>query len=164
MSNETNLYEIPHYKMYANCNDKYRAGGIVIYVKLNIKIHDCCILKINTADALKLEFEFEKHAFSVLAFYRLHLFTKELFVNELSDYLNSERNLRNIKNVIFIGDININILENKSVVDDYCNELALSGLECLSREATRITVDSESCLDHVFAKVTSKDQMRCMWM
>jgi hypothetical protein len=159
MSTEASLYEIPQYTMYENCNDGYRAGGIIMYVKNNIKVINSCLLKFRTADALRIEFEFENHIFSVLAFYRLHSHSKEVFLSELCDYLSKEKYLKKLKNVIFIGDLNINLLENKAVVDEYCNLLALSGLECLNREATRVTDDSETCIDHVFAKISCKNQI-----
>lgn len=54
MSNETCLYDIPHYILYANCNDGYRAGGVIIYVKQNIKVLNCHNVQFNTADVIKI--------------------------------------------------------------------------------------------------------------
>lgn len=160
MSNETCLYDIPHYILYANCNDGYRAGGVIIYVKQNIKVLNCHNVQFNTADVIKININVNDQDFHIFAFYRLHLFSKEMFIDELGNYLTIERNLRFNKNVIFIGDLNINLLENKLTTDEYLNVLALSGLECMSIEATRVMPGFESCLDHVFSKVSSKDMIK----
>jgi len=53
-SNESNLYNIPHYSQFIKCNNGYRSGGIVVYLHESLEKIDCCLLNFQTADIIKV--------------------------------------------------------------------------------------------------------------
>lgn len=154
---ETNFYEIPNYVSFLKANEYCKAGGIKIYVKSTIEVINCCPLVFQSADVLKIEFKVNTQIFTLIAIYRLHSVNKNVFLIELENCL-KDRNVANMKNNLFImGDININILDNNVVVDEYNTLLCLNGLECLLKQPTRITDSTSTCIDHVFARIANKD-------
>lgn len=154
-SSEIDFYNIPNYYSIAKCNDELRSGGIIIYIKNSIVCNsNLDVIKMVTADILKISVRVFKLEFHILALYRLHLFTIEQFVNEMERVLYS---CKAIQNLLVIGDMNINILLNISLVDNYKMVMAVNGLECLVNEPTRIAGDSATCIDHVFARVSCKN-------
>ena len=54
-----------------------------------------------------------------------------------------------------MGDININILKKTSVSKEYLNLLQSEGFSQLIFEATRITENSQSCIDHIFTNIST---------
>ena len=54
-----------------------------------------------------------------------------------------------------MGDININILKKTSVSREYLNLLQSEGFSQLIFEARRITENSQSCIDHIFANIST---------
>ena len=71
-----------------------------------------------------------------------------------------ERILHNVflslkKKCILMGDININILKKTSVSKEYLNLLQSEGFSQLIFEATRITENSQSCIDHIFTNIST---------
>lgn len=154
--NEKQFYEIPNYISYIKSNEEYRAGGVIVYVKSYIKVINCKPVIFQSADVLELNFNFNSSSFLLLAVYRLQSFSKHLFLNEINQFFAVNDSFRNKNYLIWTGDINCNILENNSIVDEYNTVLASCGLECLLNEPTRVTENTVSCIDHVYARVASK--------
>lgn len=161
-SNESNLFNIPDYKLFLKCNDRYRAGGVAVFIKNTSSLVNVSHINLNfqTADVLLISFKYLGHQFRLLSIYRLQMYTEKLFVDEICNYFNNVNNeLRNVKNVIWIGDLNINILpdsEFNSSIDNYKSLMAANGFESLVNEPTRITDKSGTCIDHVYARVANK--------
>ena len=60
------------------------------------------------------------------------------------------------KNVFLInGDIHINILKKTSVSREYLNLLQSEGFSQVIFEATRITANSQSYIDHIFTNIST---------
>lgn len=156
---EVDFYNIPNFKLYANCNDNYRAGGIAVFVKDSIQIIENVKLNLRTADILYISFMFSGKTFHLLAVYRLIFETITDFVSELQNYFSNVNSLAlNKDNVFWIGDVNINILEHFNVgIDRYKAVMAANGFESLINVPTRITQQSESCIDHVHIRVARRD-------
>ena len=55
--------------------------------------------------------------------------------------------------ILFCGDLIVDILVNSSFLVDYKNLLLSFGLKLLNEEFTRETTHSSSCIDHVFANM-----------
>ena len=78
----------------------------------------------------------------------------------LDSKIKLERTVHNVflskKKCIFMGDTNINTLTKMSVSKEYINHLIQSeGLSQLIFEATRITENSQSCIDHIFTNIST---------
>lgn len=155
---ESNFYKIPNYNLYTKCNDSYRAGGVAVYIKDTLSNVQNIHLNCYTADVLLISFEFSNQTFHVLAIYRLLFHSIELFINEFEDIFTN--NLKRYKNLFWVGDVNINIIfENEAnfYKVGYNTMMAENGLECMLSEPTRITDLSETCIDHVFVRNSSKN-------
>jgi len=55
-------------------------------------------------------------------------------------------------NVIYIGDINISLLDENTVTQSYNNILNSNGFVSLINKATRITANSQTNIDHIFIR------------
>ena len=70
----------------------------------------------------------------------------DTFIDDLSDILTTTSK----SNLLFVGDINLDILVNTKSSDNYLSLMAEFGLESIVNEPTRITKYSSTCLDHIF--------------
>lgn len=159
-NNETGYYTIPNYKAIFQCNEIHRAGGIVVFINMSFRNIRFKNIECETADLLLVSFEIFKTKFSLCSVYRLQSFTADAFVNELNQIMNDLNNeFKNLDNLLWVGDVNINILNvNRFNVatDEYNLLMTVNGLECILKEPTRVTEHSETCIDHVFARVRNK--------
>lgn len=158
-SNEIQFYEINGYTLKSKCNDEYRAGGVAVYVINTIDVIDTSVVEIITADVLQIKIKILNEFIHMFAIYRTHSYTKEYFINELENYFASNNNLKHFKNVLFIGDVNINLLELSNIVDNYKIVMAANGFKCLIEVPTRITDQSQTCIDHVYVKMSDCSKM-----
>lgn len=147
---EVGFFNIENYDSEFNCNESYRAGGVAVFYKKGLRARKCYV-SFNTADVLKIIIEGDVKI-SLLAVYRLHDFTIEEFNTELGFFLDRASKY---KNLIILGDMNIDILpnSNSNVREGYLQILSSHGLECGIRTPTRVTETSISCLDHIFYRL-----------
>lgn len=83
----------------------------------------------------------------MLCIYRLHEFSKSVFIEEFSNILSVNK----AKNLIAIGDINIDVLNDLDKnTENYLFAMASNGLKSFINEPTRVTDSSKSCIDHIF--------------
>lgn len=73
-----------------------------------------------------------------------------MFNAELDNYIQSN----NIKNNIIIGDIDILLSGNE--IEEYKNILASNGFQSYIKHITRRTINTNSCMDHIYAKIRVK--------
>lgn len=146
-SDEVDFYKISGYNSFASCNDNYRAGGVVCF--LNDKFKATKVqLNLTTVDTLLLEVKCKNYFFNLLCLYRLQNFSEKQFIDQIHDVMPNIKN-----NTVFIGDININLLDSNSLhVQNYQNLMGNSGFLSLNNLPTRISATSKSCLDHIFVK------------
>jgi hypothetical protein len=144
---EINFYKIPGYTLFYCCNENYRAGGVVCYVRESFDTTQVNV-KMTTADILILHVKIKNVYFKICCLYRLQMFSENNFIDELSDVLNELKN-----NVILIGDININLLNDyQSYVQNYLSLLSNHGFVSLINSPTRITTMSKTLVDHIFIR------------
>jgi len=86
-------------------------------------------------------------------FYRHPSGSINKFINTLESILNEKHFLKPDVNYVFCGDININLLEKSTKVHNYKHLIESFDLTFHTHSATRIYKDSETCIDHVFAKI-----------
>lgn len=156
-SNEISNYSIDGYNCYDNCNDSYRSGGIAVYIKSGVEVTRFNKLTLVSADGIKINFEINKCKFCLVAFYRLSSLPASVYVNELKDYLPSVKD----ENLLYAGDINIDILKINAITDEYNFTLASFGLKSLVNEPTRLFESSVSCIDHLFVRFGKMTENIC---
>lgn len=142
---EISLFSINGYDHVANCNNTYKCGGVSLFIKCDLKYSYSCYNMMN-ADFLCISLNFKGKEFYFICVYRLHSGSINGFIEELSHIIKTN----NKKNIILLGDININILNLPPLSDDYVCLLSSYGLDCLIDCVTRKL--SGTCLDHFFAK------------
>ena len=130
------------------------ADGTVVYIDSNLHANSK-VITIGTTNIIKVIVDNE----TFVGIYRTHKIDTEIFLQDLSMYLNSKK----IKNHYIFGDINIDILhinhkQNKynSNVDTYLDNFHENGFISV---INNITTPSNrrvggTCIDHIFLKAS----------
>lgn len=141
---ETELFCIDGYTQIFNCRETNKSGGIVIYVSQKLSDFVNIPMKMISAECVSVYFKY--FDLQIISIYRSHQFKPEDYLSELENHLKSFKT----KNLILVGDININILENSTVSNLYLDTLSTFGLRPGIFGVTRESNDSSSCIDHIF--------------
>lgn len=153
---QAKLYHIHGYKLFIRARvDGRKSGGVILYVRNEIKVIESRKVEITTADMLYLKIRLsDTHAqvensgiITLLLIYRDCSQSRTKFTRTLTPIIEN-----NEKNIILLGDINIDILDSEESAH-YLNTLESLGFESIQNQPTR----DSSCLDHVFCR---SDQMR----
>lgn len=130
-------------EMRRNQND-----GLIILVNNRLSVASMQIA-LGDVYGISLDFSFGDKLYTLLAAYKTHDSDTDIFFMELENYLSR---IGHNRSCIFVGDINIDLLKNNSLVNSYLDILQGSGLmQCIDKP-TRVTGDSSSCLDHIFVR------------
>lgn len=144
--NGTTIKKLPGFNSYHTTTYINKAGGVIIYVKenLNVDVHEPIFAE---GQGLILNLS---NSTSIIATYRSPSFTNpERFQTSLESVI---KTLKPTKNVILIGDLNINTLEETDATTNYLCMLAEHGYLPAITLPTRL----ESCLDHIFVRTRHK--------
>lgn len=136
--------------MLSSCNDSYRTGGV------SVSVHDSVFglishfkrFECSSMDSLLIEIAFTGRPMYFLCIYRLHSSTISDFCNDLDNVLSGYAR----SNLIVLGDINLNILENSNDTDRYSCLMSGLGFNSVVNVPTRVTSVSATCIDHVFIR------------
>ena len=110
--NELAAYEMLNYEQISVCRKETRGGGVIIYIKknkFNNIVHES--IKIDKNDALDVTFKFGNDIFNIVVLYRKPASSRIHFIIELKKLLKVKGTINNL-NIIFMGDLNLNILKN----------------------------------------------------
>ena len=133
-----------------SCRDG-RGGGAAIYISKTLQFNIINQTNSNLNNVITINLP--QLSLKILAFYKQPSSCNYRFI----DYL--EEVLSNTKNLILIGDVNINLLEENCIVSEYLNTIQSNGYRVLNNiakhEATR--VDSRnghrSIIDHIITDI-----------
>lgn len=145
LSKHDNLPNIEGYNRYTTKDNYNQNDGVVVYARsnLNVSIEEPHMLECNRL-LIKIGLDY-----AILALYRPPSFKDiNIFTNSLDEILQT---LTSYKNIILIGDININILPD-SRDPTALNYLNLCSFHGLLPAHTLPTHQSGSCLDHIMLK------------
>lgn len=144
LSHVTNLPEIEGYNCCRTSKSYNQNDGVVLYYKSNLNCHMEEPHMMDT-NCLLIKFGLET---AVVAIYRPHCF------KDLHNFFNSLRillgNIASYKNIIIVGDININLLKSCEDTENYLDLLSYFGLAPAHTHPTTFA----SCLDHVMIKTS----------
>lgn len=150
-------FHIKGYNLYYNESTFNKNDGLVIYVKENINVRTSTF-KLNQTNILRLTFEINNSKYGVTACYRPPSTNLNLFLDELDDII-TNLVLKNTE--IFIGDLNINILNKDDIdVNRYLNILSQKGFFSCINKPSRETEVSSSIIDHIFIKTDNIDEKK----
>lgn len=85
-----------------------------------------------------------------------HSQSENSFVNEFGSYLK----LKSSNNVIILGDMNLNLLQEQSSIDEYKLTIASNGFTPLINIPIRINDTSQSCIDHVLVQTNNVNKVK----
>lgn len=151
-SEEVPFFNIPNYEKIFNCRDENQGGGTAIYVRKNIKFK--VLETSSTFNKIILELTMVNKKFKIMTMYRPPRANFDDFLCEL------ERDCDKYKNMIIVGDMNINLLQDtptctnyKTMLDSYYYRILNTVCE---NSPTRSTATSCSIIDHVISDVPSR--------
>lgn len=147
---ENNLYNIPGFNATFFNRPVKRGGGVAVFIKNNIAYNN---ITINTTsyEILKINILTEEQI-SLLAIYRPPSHNPHEFIRELDDILKTVKKQRN---VIMVGDINIDIMKENTVTTLYLDTLTCNGMQLIINDYTRevINQNTRTCIDHLFVRM-----------
>lgn len=156
--NITNLdrFNIPGYNMFYNNATFNKSDGVVMYIRSDINA-EVSNIYLSQTTLLKADLKINGYKATITGIYRSNQTDVNLFTNEIDQYLKTI----NSEISVVIGDLNINILNlNNQSALTYINTMEKNGYNSIINEATRVTEDTATCIDHVFLnnkKLNSKE-------
>ena len=126
-------------------------GGVLYYIKkeINYQIFYEKVFE-QWLWVLGVNIELDPHcSYNVLCIYRSPSASKAEFLDVLDEISNEIQ----IKNLIIIGDFNIDILKKEQYSERLITEMDNKGLQQLVRKPTRITQNSKTIIDLVFTNI-----------
>lgn len=138
------LYSIRGYNIVFSCNDN-RSGGVIVYYKEGLSCNKMDS-SVEGADSLLLYCRVKQNTFYLLAIYRWHEISADIFLDRLSELLGDLGKV----STILLGDINIDIKTSSVIAERYLDSMSSFGFENLINIDTRVTDYSSTCIDHVF--------------
>lgn len=144
---DVSLYSLPGYSAIYNEGNINKNDGVVVYIRDDIQ-YDHKIVDIAGIKLIQVTLNINNNNILISAVYRLHPTCPYNFNENLKLYLGDIR--KNLDYSIFLGDLNINILDQKDYTQDYLNILYEQGYISQINKYTRVCGDSKSCIDHIF--------------
>lgn len=138
---------IPNYQLFYNKANYNKNDGTIILVKDHINVDfSFTHLQNSRATLSHISFELNDITFGLTAVYKPPPISKTDFVNDIYTYFENLA-LSNVE--VFVGDVNINILEKKdNHVANYLSLMNTLGFRSYINSVTRSI--SKTCLDHLF--------------
>lgn len=149
---DCSVFNLPGYLLLYNEGNLNQNDGTIVYIKTEFyKHHE--MIKFNGSVIIKLEIEFYRNQIVIHSFYRSPSTCIDSFNQNLHKYLETQMKIDKKIN-IFVGDININILnELNDKVSDYLTVLSEYGYISLINSPTHLN----TCIDHIFIKTLDKN-------
>jgi len=147
----TDLYKLKNYTIFYNNGDINQNDGVLIYVKT---CYDVTVSVVNIASVkcirAKIKLKSNNTVIGITAIYKSPSISINYFNRELENFFKNEVFSTN---EVFLGDLNINIL-NLNLVENqqYLNILYEYGFKSTINKFTRVCENTKSCLDHIFIR------------
>ncbi|VEN39377.1 unnamed protein product, partial [Callosobruchus maculatus] len=141
------LFGIKDYSIVYNYGTVNQNDGVLLYVKKGFP-YTYKIIDMSGIKVIEVSVGFLNSHIIITAIYRPPSTCVRTYINDLCDYLNTEKNFPHI----LIGDINIDILGNSDISHHYLNTLGVYGFESYINKYTRIQGEAKSCIDHIFVR------------
>lgn len=152
---EENYVNIPQYKSFYESRNENKGGGVAIYVHNSVSVVNVQAESRENCNSLIVQIDCKGTKLNLATFYRPPQASLENSTNFL------EGILRNNKNILLIGDVNINLLETTNTVKDYANSLELISCKILNKidptSATRETNATRTIIDHIISDMQFKE-------
>lgn len=141
-------FSIKGYDLIHNESSLNRADGVIVYIKSCLN-HSCEIVTVGNIKFCRIIIKENNDEIAISAVYRSHSVNAHEFLFNLENYFN---NYCSKKTEVFCGDINIDILSDTKVSNDYINLYLANGFRSCINDYTRVIGNSKSCIDHFLIK------------
>lgn len=146
---ETNLFHLPSYSAVFNCRDGSTGGGSAIYIKntLKFKLKECN----PEFNKILIELQVANKPLIISTMYRPPGSPSSTFMDEL------EKTLHMYKNMLFVGDVNFNLLDTNSItVTEYQHIIDAYGYKIANKISPEHVTRkmSNTIIDHVITDLT----------
>nr|CAH7738545.1 unnamed protein product [Callosobruchus chinensis] len=144
----TEIYNIPGYDLIYNRGGINKNDGVIIYVKSDLQ-YSYEIHQIQDIGVVNMLIKYVDKTFNIIALYRSPSTSVDEFTHHLNIFLKQKAN--SDINVI-VGDINIDILSDSVISNNYLNVMSENNYISMINDYTRVEGTSRSCIDHIFVK------------
>lgn len=155
---QMDLFKIKNFKVYSYHRNNKKGGGIAVYIKDNIQASEVRNIQFKASE--NIEIKLEKVNMILNAVYRPPKMNVKEFINELKNWI-KHKDIKD-KELLIIGDININTLEETANKREYIDLLSSFGILNLIQITTREEILNgkivRSCLDHI--NIRSKQSIK----
>lgn len=145
------IYHLNGYNMIYSYSKFNQNDGTLLYLKTYLNYEDM-LIKIGDCTAIEITIQnISCEKTTILSVYRPPGSNVEQFLVDLASYMNKSR-----KEMIFIGDINIDTRDSEShITEQYKNILLTEGFVPAIVKPTRLGEHKKSCIDHIYIKTNS---------
>lgn len=134
--NELDRFNIRGYSLFHNNSVYNKNDGLLIYIRNDLNA-ETKIFELTETNISRLKITFNQYKMGITSIYRPPSTNLNLFLTELEEYF---ANLKQEQIDLLIGDLNINILDEKDKVSNvYMNLLTSYGYENYLNQPTRVT-------------------------
>ena len=144
-------YYLPDYNHFAITRASRGGGGVSLFVHSSFTVSNFSSIQSADESVQLLKLHVTRRDFSacVIAAYSNSRLNSSTLLDLLDDALSSPPNIP----ICLAGDLNVNLLLNDDLANQYLSFMSSKGLLCLINDATRPA--SNSCLDHIFVSPTA---------
>ena len=141
---------LPGYKSFSSTAHINKAEGVVIYIRndLNIKSIEVDVMEHCNSVFVGIIIENDIRL-GITSVYRSPDRDVICFLETLRNHL---KWASTYKFHVFVGDININIKKLSDTSQEYLDIFANFGFSSFINEFTRVSCETQSCIDHIFVK------------
>ena len=156
---EISFYKIQGFDSYFQIRTCRRGGGVALYIKSNIK-HEILYPEDNAFESIVAVLNLGGLVVPVVAIYRPPALTNiSTYINNLSNLIDNQK-MR--KNLLLIGDINLDLHKISRDTELYNDFINSKGLKTCNEKPTRVDVarNSYTNIDHILARIKDT-KVRC---
>jgi len=144
-----------NYQLINTVNNQKQNDGVINFIR-----NDCSFsykeIRFTEANCLITNITSDNSTYCVISVYRSPNGNANIFLEQLQVILyNITTENKNI-NIIFCGDINIDLLNNNRLANNYLDLMTSYGFISYVNSPTRVWEGSETCIDHIFIKKIDK--------
>lgn len=153
---EIKFYHLQNFNVTYYCREKKKGGGIIIYTKENINITESKHMNFKYTENIEIQMDSKNIILNVI--YRPPKMNINEYLKELKKWLKIKEVKQ--KDIILIGDVNINTLEDNNITQSYLELLAENKIINTIRKPTRVETRkgriTRTCIDHVNLRTKNK--------
>lgn len=147
-------YCLPGYNAFSKTRSVRKGGGILLFVRNDIKFNFVNI-NFNNFEGLLGKLIVNGNALSLLVVYRPPEGCRKSFVLEVEEFITQQHKNDSL---LLVGDVNINLFNDDDYrVQEYENMMSENGFRRCIYGATREEIsggrESSTCIDHVYARI-----------